>query len=49
MAKSKPKDVVEELQSLPDEAARDLERKVVEETIGDHALDPAEVVTDADS
>jgi hypothetical protein len=50
MAKSKPKDIVEELQYLSDEDARALERTVIVETTGDHALDPAEeVADDADS
>jgi len=50
VAKSKPpKDIVEVLQRLSDEDARALERRAVEETTGDHALDPAEVVADADS
>jgi hypothetical protein len=54
MAKAKakargPRDIVDELQYLSDEDARALERTVLEETTGDHPLDPAEVVTDADS
>jgi hypothetical protein len=50
MAKNKPREIIEELQFLSDEDARALEAKVIEETTGDHALDPAEVVIDdADS
>ena len=53
MPKSKSRDpqvVVEELQLLTDEGARELERTVIVETTGDQALDPAEEVTgDADS
>lgn len=49
MAKPKLKEVVEKLEVLSDKDALALERKVVEETTGDHALDPAEQVPDADS